>query len=192
MPLLIRDSNYVSAGGAVATHQAGDLLIAFQFNSTQTGVGWTPALTATGNTRSAVVAWKIAASSSETTSGFGGAACTVSLVGAKSANPIGGKAIDPGTFYNSNYWQIPGIALSKYDGSSIVLGWIQQDAGGFGFATPGDCTALNPYNPLLVKRNTATGAGINFGNGGNWGYSFFGAAQIEILAQPAAGFLAMF
>lgn len=166
----------------VPPHDAGDTLIAWAINQGANTVptlaaGWTQLQTATGTTGDlggAMLATKVAASSSET-SGTWVNADTLSITVVKGTDGIGATAI---RFHQNtglgNFFQYPAITLQKPGQSGILcLGAFADSA--TGVAGP------NSLQPVLV--GDAMGA---FGS-----TSAFGAwAQADVLASSSGTFAA--
>lgn len=108
------------------SHQAGDLLLAFAFRDGSTTAptlasGWTSIRASGANTCSARVAFKIAASGSETSGTWTNATSLIIVVyrGVQGTDPIGASGITGGSATSISY---PALALEVTDGSSWVFG----------------------------------------------------------------------
>lgn len=109
-------------------HQTGDLILGFSFrdgNNTAPTVpgGWTTIDTTAGsNSNGSGLAYKIAASASETSGTWSSATTVIFLVyrGVDQTNPIGGNAHDGAASTTVNY---PTVSMVVSDGTSWVVGF---------------------------------------------------------------------
>jgi len=112
------------------THASGDMLVAFAYrdgnnNTPAVPAGWT-AFTATGligvNTNCCVAAYKVAASPSETCTGWTNATGLIcAVVKAAGAGPLGIGVDSEQVTGNTNAPTATGLTLSNTDGHSVVL-----------------------------------------------------------------------
>lgn len=145
---------YTGAGAIVATalttipaHKAGDLLVAFAFNNASTTIptlpsGWTQIAAPAGAGSCAIlVAYKVAATNTETVTGFTNASGLLVQVyhGVDAASPIGGVATNSGT---SNTVAYPELAMGVTDGTSRVVCFGGRKATGTAFETAPAGTTL--------------------------------------------------
>lgn len=197
--------SYISQNAAAATtltmptHAAGDLLLMFAYRTGSTAAptvpaGWTTIAAASGGggtSNSSALAWKLAASSSETSGTWTNATQLVCLVyrGVRASAPIGGDSVNTGTSGTSVAWT--SLTMSVGDGSS----WIAEFFGHrSNLSSTGTSTSGGEPRRAVTASATGTGAGYDT-NGGTASFSGdsvsitgtssnYIARAVEIVAQP--------
>lgn len=192
----------VSTSVTPPTHASGDYLVCFAYrdgnnNTPAVPAGWT-AITATGligaNTNCCVVAYKIAASSAETCSGWTNATGIVcAVVKVAGAGPLGLGADSNQVTGNSTDLTATGLTLANGDGHSVILffgGQRNQGAvdssndppgmvtGAGGTATGTSCTVGGSYTPTGVAAWSSVNAA--------WGGVASGWATVTVEITGAA------
>jgi hypothetical protein len=124
---------YVGSASGVTSatlplHQTGDLILAYAYRDGSTTAptlpsGWTSIASANGaNTNSALLAYKVAASGSETATGFTNATALIVQIyrNVDQSSPIGGNNFDTGSSTTISY---PEVTMSVTNGTSWVVGF---------------------------------------------------------------------
>lgn len=146
-------------------HQAGDLFIAHVFrdgsNSTPTlPAGWTSIDTNTTNSAGGLTAYKLAASSAETCTGFTNGTNLLLHVyrGADQANPIGGHT--PATAASTTV-SYPALTMAVANGTSWVAGFASHRSVDTALETPP--TGMTNRSNLVDATDESAGHDTNGG-----------------------------
>ena len=191
--------------GSMPTHAAGDLLIAIAYRTGSTVLPtvtspWQTVVGSSGgaNSNAALLAYKIAASSSETAPTFTNATQVImaSYSGVDNATPFGGVATAGSALAND--LQYPALTMTVGNGSSWVVGAAGHRSGTGGAAVGTAPTGMTNVTSVQQGSSTLGSAGWNDTNAGVASWSLVTVASgtanghrqmtLELIAASAAAF----
>lgn len=145
MPISYISGNSISGTTTLTlpAHQAGDVILMFAYRVGSTTAptvpaGWTTISTGSGgggSSNASAVAYKVAASSSETSGTWTGAGHLIATVyrGCQQSAPIGGNGVATGSGTVITY---PAVTMSRSNGSSWVVGMAGHRSNNVSIQTP--------------------------------------------------------